>query len=223
MDLIRKYYDQLAKEYDADRFGNSYGRFIDQAERHILQRWLPAKRTAPIVDLACGTGRLMDFADIGIDLSGNMLGEAQHKWPTRPLIQATAPQLPLPNDSAQAMFAFHLLMHLDRTVFTRILDEAHRVLKPGGRLIIDFPSALRRGKRARETPAGAWHGSTSYSLKDIHHLAKGFRVAHATGLLWLPIHRIPHSMRPAMAPLDRLLSGLQPEWSSYLVVCLERE
>jgi hypothetical protein len=33
MDRIVDYYDGLAKSYDSDRFGNSYGRFIDRQER----------------------------------------------------------------------------------------------------------------------------------------------------------------------------------------------
>ncbi|MBB5017192.1 ubiquinone/menaquinone biosynthesis C-methylase UbiE [Chitinivorax tropicus] len=222
MDLIRKYYDQLAREYDHDRFGNSYGRFIDQAERHILSSWLPQTRHAPTADLACGTGRLLAFADIGIDLSANMLAEARQKWPERPLIHATAQQLPLPDESVQTVFAFHLLMHLEPDICARILNEAHRVLKPGGLLILDFPSARRRGKRTRATPAGAWHGSTSYTLQDITHMAQGFRLKTHTGLLWLPIHRLPRAIRSYMTLVDRALSRLMPEWSSYLVICLEK-
>ena len=33
---ILKYYDNLAANYDENRFGNSYGKYIDQQERSFL-------------------------------------------------------------------------------------------------------------------------------------------------------------------------------------------
>jgi hypothetical protein len=35
---IIEYYNQLASEYDENRFGNSYGQFIDFQERRILNK-----------------------------------------------------------------------------------------------------------------------------------------------------------------------------------------
>jgi hypothetical protein len=35
-----QYYDLLAGHYDAYRFGNSYGRYVDAQKRRVLCRWL---------------------------------------------------------------------------------------------------------------------------------------------------------------------------------------
>ena len=37
---VVQYYDQLAARYDRDRFGNSYGAYLDVQERRLLGRWL---------------------------------------------------------------------------------------------------------------------------------------------------------------------------------------
>ena len=69
MHLIRDYYDSLAKDYDRDRFGNSYGRYVDAMERKILCGWLGATPPGEVIDIACGTGRFLDFAMTGVDIS----------------------------------------------------------------------------------------------------------------------------------------------------------
>jgi ubiquinone/menaquinone biosynthesis C-methylase UbiE len=56
-----QYYDRLARTYDAERFGNSYGKFIDAQERATLARLLPLE-AGSVLDLGCGTGRLTGFA-----------------------------------------------------------------------------------------------------------------------------------------------------------------
>ena len=38
---IKKYYDDLAPQYDQDRFGNSYGRYIDLQEKAVIEKHLP--------------------------------------------------------------------------------------------------------------------------------------------------------------------------------------
>ncbi|MCW4470491.1 hypothetical protein OGH69_16080 [Flavobacterium sp. MFBS3-15] len=38
MNPILDYYNALAGNYDTNRFGNSYGQFIDRQERQVLDR-----------------------------------------------------------------------------------------------------------------------------------------------------------------------------------------
>ena len=80
---IIKYYDEIAKSYDKDRFGNSYGRFINFLERKILSNLLRDTKNKIVLDLACGTGRFLDFADIGIDASENMIETAKKSLKTK--------------------------------------------------------------------------------------------------------------------------------------------
>lgn len=93
MQPVHDYYEQLAPRYDQDRFGNSYGRYIDAMERAILRKWLAAIPPQEVVDIGCGTGRLLDFAMTGVDASPAMLQVAADKYPNRRLIHSSLPGL----------------------------------------------------------------------------------------------------------------------------------
>ena len=93
MQPVHDYYEQLAPRYDQDRFGNSYGRYIDAMERAILRKWLVAIPPQEVLDLGCGTGRLLDFAMTGVDASPAMLQVAADKYPDRRLIHSNLPGL----------------------------------------------------------------------------------------------------------------------------------
>ena len=90
------------------------------------------------VDVACGTGQsalaLTEIAEeiIAADIAPGMLAQAP-AHPRIRYVQALAEQLPLKNHRADLLtvsLAFHWL---DRA---RFLDEAHRVIRPGGALAI---------------------------------------------------------------------------------------
>jgi SAM-dependent methyltransferase len=221
-DTLRSYYDGIAVDYDSSRFNNSYGRYLESQERRILQRWLPAGDQAQVLDLACGSGRFLDFASLGLDASAKMLQVAQHKAAGRPLVQASATAMPLAANSFDAVFALHLLMHLKPATVAEVLDECHRVLRPGGVVIFDVPSAVRR-RLLRFRPQG-WHGATALSLAGIERLtAPKWQLAASSAVLMLPVHRIPSAFRSRLTGLDNLLCStwLQP-LASYLFVQLRK-
>ena len=78
---VVEYYDELASRYDRHRFGNSYGAYIDAQERRILRAWLVPVKDGKVLDLACGTGRLLDLATHGLDASEAMVRIAREKHP----------------------------------------------------------------------------------------------------------------------------------------------
>lgn len=71
------YYDDIADTYDESRFGNSYGEFIDAEERMILDQVFPSDKREKRLEIACGTGRLTNYATYGLDASGEMLAHAE--------------------------------------------------------------------------------------------------------------------------------------------------
>ena len=81
MNQIVTYYNELANDYDENRFKNSYGNYIDKQERGILNILLNKKEN--ILDLACGTGRLSNYATSGVDASVNMVEIARKKYPEK--------------------------------------------------------------------------------------------------------------------------------------------
>ncbi|MCL2160955.1 MAG: class I SAM-dependent methyltransferase [Betaproteobacteria bacterium] len=218
---IKTYYDRLAVDYDTNRFGNSYGRFLDRQERRVLKRWLTRGERERTLDLACGTGRLLAHAGQGCDLSAAMLAEATRKAPETLLWQGDGCALPLRDGVLQTVFSFHLIMHLPPETLSRIGREVWRVLEPGGTWIVDFPSARRRsfGRRA-DTPG--WHGNSAYSCASLLQRLPPFELTKRTGLLFLPVHRVPQRIRPLLHPVDTLCCRLAPSWASYMAVCLRK-
>lgn len=201
---VQSYYDSIAADYDRSRFSNTYGRYIDEQERQILRRWLPSVPGSLILDLACGTGRFLDLATTGLDASANMLEISSRKHPNTTLIQASACQTPLASNSYDAIFSLHFFMHLSQAKIASVLEECHRILRPGGMLIFDIPSALRR--KLVRYQAEDWHGATALSIPEIRQATSGkWQLQASTGVMIFPIHRIPPAYRERVRSLDDFL------------------
>ncbi len=193
------YYEALAPRYDESRFGTSYGRFLHAQERRLLGRWLPA---GAILDLGCGTGRMLDLATHGLDPSPAMLATARLRHPDRELAQGAGGAIPWPDRHFDAALCLHVLMHLQLPAIRELFAECHRVLRPGGRLLVDAPSSLRRRLTGHRQPG--WHGGTALDDLSIL-LGPCWRAVDDAGLIFLPLGRIPHRLRPLLRPLHDLL------------------
>ncbi len=106
-----------------------------------------------LLDLACGTGELErqlvrlhpEIKIIGLDDSHEMLSEAGRKLVGKPQITLVQGDAALPLPFANASFdavvfanALHYVAQPDS-----LLQEVHRVLKPGGQLVIEDFTAQR--------------------------------------------------------------------------------
>lgn len=220
---ILNYYDQLANEYDQDRFQNSYGTYLDQQERSLLRQWLKNRNQKDILDLGCGTGRLLNFAGQGLDFSSQMLVEAKKKYPKHQLTQSDISRLPFEDGRFKTIFSMHVFMHLDMVTIERALSEAHRVLDSQGIFIFDFPN-IRRRKAIRYRKSG-WHGNTAMDLDQLQSLVKDqWTIQKSSGFLLFPIHRLPKWSRKFFRPLDSLLcQTFLKHFSSYYCVSLKKK
>jgi SAM-dependent methyltransferase len=219
---VREYYEALAGTYDEDRFGNSYGRYVDGLERAILRGWLRLYEPEAVVDLGCGTGRLLEFATTGVDSAAAMLAEAAKKHPRRRLIRADITSTAFAPRSYDAAICFHVLMHLDEPTIESVLREVTRVVKPSGRFVFDIPSRARQDL-GRRRPSG-WHGDTSASLADVRRWAGDeWRLVRWRGIVFFPIHRVAPRLRRPLGRWDALVSRTPAaRWSSYYVCELKR-
>lgn len=219
MDEIIRYYDALANSYDEDRFDNTYGKFIDNQERKILDRILINKNET-ILDLACGTGRLSNYASIGVDGSSEMIEIAKRKFPEKTFLRNEADTIILDDNSIDTIISFHFFMHLNEQKINQILDEADRILKKNGRIVFDIPSKKRRNLLGYKKKN--WHGANSLNIADFKSNPH-FRVKRTFGILFFPIHRFPASWRKFLVKLDTVLANsFLKEYSSYLVIELEK-
>lgn len=220
---ILKYYDELAFQYDEDRFSNTYGQFIHKQETEILKHYFRENINDQNLDLACGTGRFLDFASYGVDVSPNMVKVASDKYPSKQILLASGEQLMFEDGFFDNVYSFHLFMHLEIDKIQDILKEVHRTLKPGGKFIFDIPSQKRR-KLTRYKPV-SWHGGTHLDYQTIDSMtSQNWGVVSFHGIAFLPIHHIPQKIRKYFIKFDKFMcSWLFKEWSSHLVFVLKKK
>ncbi|AGC77385.1 3-demethylubiquinone-9 3-methyltransferase [Nonlabens dokdonensis DSW-6] len=217
------YYDTIAKDYDKSRFANSYGDFIHRQEITFFDTFIGKEELENHLDLGCGTGRFLDYANHGIDPSDKMLAVAKEKHPEKELQVASGTATRYENERFEKIYSFHVMMHLDKEVIQGIIKESHRILKTGGQLIFDFPSQKRR--KLIHYKAANWHGATSLDLADMEKLAGNlFTIMYSQGFLFLPIHKFPVSTRKWFYGIDQLLCrSFLKSYSSYIAVILEKK
>jgi len=219
---ITTYYNNLAKEYDKDRFENSYGQYIHTQEERIVSQFLTTSNISDNLDLACGTGRFLKYAQHGSDISKEMIKMANEKLQSKNLSVESAQATTFRDKSFQNITCFHLMMHLDNKVLQEILAEANRIMRKGGLFIFDIPSYKRRKlKSARKEK---WHGSNSISKNNLLQLIdKKWELVSYQGVAFFPIHRIPKPLRKYVIHLDNLFcNSILKEYSSHLVFILKK-
>lgn len=220
MDKVVAYYDEIADTYDQSRFDNTYGQYIDKQERKVLVQLLNDP-TEKVVDLACGSGRLLNYATIGVDASKKMLAIAKRKHPEKQFFHAAADSTGIADNSIDTIISFHFFMHLKDEQIDLIIQECLRILKPNGRLIFDIPSKKRRS--LFNYKSNEWHGSTSKSINELKQITD-FKLKRTFGILFFPIHRIPVSLRRLFIHFDTFLGkSFLKEYSSYLIIELQKK
>lgn len=219
---VKEYYNQLAPKYNADRFGNSYGRYIDRQEKATLSKLFDGHKPNKTLDMGCGTGRFLEFADFGIDISPEMLAVAREKYPQKQLFVESATHTHFADAVFQRITSFHMFMHLDRQTSAAVLDEAHRILQKGGQFVFDVPSRKRR--RLTQYKAANWHGANDFTLHEIKEIAgEKWKIRQYYGVAFFPIHRVPAPFRGGLIGLDNLLCrSFLKTYASYLIFVLEK-
>ena len=159
LDAIRAERAASAAAYfrkNAARWGELRSLYVEETrvEAELLRR-LPSEGIADLLDIGTGTGRILELVagrvgrGIGIDLSRDMLIVARANLQGAGIAncqvrQADMYRLPWTVPSFDAV-TIHRVLHYAEDP-ARVIAEAARVLRPGGRLlIVDFaPHALER-------------------------------------------------------------------------------
>jgi ubiquinone/menaquinone biosynthesis C-methylase UbiE len=141
--------------YDARRFTGSPRRELYAArERDLIVRLLEPRDSLRILDIGTGTGRAAQaLAEtsgamiVGADLSLGMLMQAVHKreqaGTAYPLfVGSNARLLPFQRDTFDVVLCIRVLHLFPPVHWGAFIDEMLRVLKPGGRLLVEFDSPL---------------------------------------------------------------------------------
>lgn len=158
---MRTYRDRIYASYgknfqDApENFDHNASLRWGKARRYHLRGWLPQSKTARIVDLACGGGKLLHFfveqgyeRVEGVDISPDQVALSRQITPNVThvnvidFLEANPGQFDL-------ITGFDIIEHFYKDEALRFLDAVFAALKPGGRLILQTPNA--------ECPWGAQH------------------------------------------------------------------
>jgi SAM-dependent methyltransferase len=158
--------------------------------REFLARHLGAR----VLDVGCGEGILLrdsGFVPVQVDISMNRLLKVRAEG--APLVCADGMELPFADDSFGVVLLIALLEHVSWP--ERVVDEAWRVLKPGGEVAILVPNdvwmSLGRLVLRKWPPRHPGHRSW-ISPRRIQRLAGGrFDLEEAFAL---PVRRLPFGL-----------------------------
>jgi SAM-dependent methyltransferase len=138
--MRREEYATLLRVEDAHWWYRQLRRVV----RFHLDRWLPAWRDVAILDAGCGTGgNLAHLAGarrrVGLDFSPDALAGCRTRGLPE-LVRGDATALPFASGSFGAALSMSVIYHEWVRDPAAALRELHRVLEPGGLLLVDVPA-----------------------------------------------------------------------------------
>jgi ubiquinone/menaquinone biosynthesis C-methylase UbiE len=204
----RWFFDIWSRFYDAPLVQ----RLTYRPEQDAVLRGLQAAKPGRVLDVGCGTGLLagrigreLASADVvGCDFSRGMLEKARANAPGASLARGSALALPFREHSFEAVVsteAFHWFPDQPAA-----LREFHRVLAPGGRLLVSLihphlESLSQAGDRMMRMIGEPAHWPTRQAMRRQVEEA-GFRVASQRFVLRLPATLIlPSFLTVAVRPV----------------------
>lgn len=137
-------FNESASSYDEDPETQSF--FL--AEKSSVLKSLDLKPWESVLDVGCWTGKyLVEFSKVSntklywMDLSSKMLDHAKSKSDLKDKVQYSTwdiwkDRLPFDDASLDKISCAHVIKFLNKEQCAHFLQEAQRVLKPGGKLVI---------------------------------------------------------------------------------------
>ncbi len=136
-DKVQQHYDEMAEIYDS-RYDHRRGRaYYSHISRHVMS-CIP--RRGRLLDVGCGTGLFMHRytslggSAVGLDISRGMISRARARNRSSDFSTGNAEMLPFREESFDAVASLLAFSYLKNP--GQMLEEAWRVLAPGGTLAI---------------------------------------------------------------------------------------
>jgi SAM-dependent methyltransferase len=181
---------QGANVVDAGTLSPYWG---EHAARYVFA--LPLVEQKAVLDIACGTGygvgllRTRAAFVAGVDIDPQAVGEARVECGgNAAVLLGNGTGLPFADGSFDVVTSFETLEHLhERTAF---VGELHRVLRPGGRLILSTPNAAYT-MPVNGKPTNQFH-IFEYTADELREeLERSFKLEQFLGQSLDPAIRIP--------------------------------
>lgn len=161
-DILKHLPDNRRNVYPEPAAGEIYNEnffhdlFTSPDKIEMLFRLRPLKKTDTVLDMACGRGELVleavkagaaravgiDFAEKGLEIARRKADEAGLTLKTE-FLRGDVTRMEFESNSFDAVFMADIVEHLSAENLRKSFEEAKRVLKPGGHLVIHTePSVL---------------------------------------------------------------------------------
>jgi len=139
-EIVESGYDRLAERYTAER-----ERFDNWNEVNAFASRLPEK--AKVLDAGSGTGvpvarHLVQtgFDVVGIDLSKAMVLTARKNVPGATFQRMNMTAIDFPPESFDGLISCYAIIHVPREKHAGIFQSFHKILKPGGVMLVSVAS-----------------------------------------------------------------------------------
>jgi SAM-dependent methyltransferase len=160
-------WDAAARAFALVPGNRALRRYSDAVHRPLLDRWLPERigtlLKTDLFDEAYGDGllpwlRRRADAIVGVDVAGEVRARARARHPGLTSAGADVRTLPFSSGAFDLVVSNSTLDHFTRPAdIDRALAEIHRVLRPGGRLIVTLDNAANPAIAIRNrVPFGVW-------------------------------------------------------------------
>lgn len=144
LSATRDSYDAMASQYAAMVGASLDDEVLDRALLGVFAELVRAAGGGPVADVGCGPGRVtvvlgrLGLDAFGIDLSPEMITLARRTYPGLRFEVGSMLDLDLAAASLGGLLAYYSIIHLPWERRAEAFAEFHRVLAPGGYLMLVF-------------------------------------------------------------------------------------
>jgi ubiquinone/menaquinone biosynthesis C-methylase UbiE len=138
--------------------------------RNQFERWLGSRENLRVLDVGSGTGHSRQLYMrraahyLGLDLSGESIERARKLFPESEWVVGNACQLNFDDGSFDAVAFSSVLHHIPE--FSQALDEAWRVLRPGGVVMAFDPNLLHPAMAMLRWPKSPFYSPQGVSPNE---------------------------------------------------------
>jgi len=228
----KNYFQELAAKYDA-WFATPHGRYVRRFEREAVMELAAPAPGMRVADIGCGTGLYTDefcragATVVGVDISPEMLAIAaannKAHGDKASFIAADAAALPFASDT------FDLVTSITAMEFfadpRACLQEMHRVVKPGGRLVVAVLGSLSPWAWQRRLKAFCqktiFRHASFYSIKDLRAFFAPQEITAWRGVIFVPPFA-PARLLAAPDAFERWCQRRIPQMGAFLAARVDK-
>ncbi|MFF8959352.1 methyltransferase domain-containing protein [Streptomyces sp. NPDC014894] len=144
VNATRAAYDTVAVDYERLARGELDDKPLDRAMLTAFSELVRTPGAGPVADVGCGAGRVtallraLGVDAFGVDLSPGMVEVARRTHPGIRFEEGSMTGLDLEAGSLGGIVAWYATVHTPPELLPGVFAEFHRVLAPGGRLLLAF-------------------------------------------------------------------------------------